>query len=44
MQSGLGKPVGMGKAGLETSNIRVVKEERSHAEGGGRLKGQMGCV
>lgn len=37
MQFGLGKPRGMGKAGLETSNSRVVKEERSHAEGRGRL-------
>lgn len=35
MQFGLGKPVGMGKAGLETPSCRVIK--RSHAGGRGRL-------
>lgn len=43
MQFGLGKPGGMGKAGLETSNSRVIKEERSHAEGTGRLPAEGLC-
>lgn len=43
MQFGLGKPTGMGKAGLETSNSRVIKLQRSHAEGGGRLLADRLC-
>lgn len=33
MPSGLGKPVGMGKAGLEISKQKVMREKRSHAGG-----------
>lgn len=34
MPSGLGKPVGMGKAGLEISKKKkVIREKRSHAGG-----------
>lgn len=33
MPSELGKPVGMGKAGLEISKKKVMREKRSHAGG-----------